>query len=97
MSNYSLSANLPSLEYCGISESHPYTHTCFIIGNETMRVSPIEADTGETHTEPDDNDIFFPFWPKKMASSQAKYTTATKNQKSATSIGSSKTNMDNGV
>ena len=41
-----------------------------------MRVSSIEADTGETHTETNDNGIIFPLGPKKIASSLAKYTTA---------------------
>ena len=41
---------LPSLENFGISEFQPYTHICLNIGNETMRVSPTEADIGETHT-----------------------------------------------
>jgi len=66
--------NLPSLENFGIPEPQPYTHTCLNIGNETMRVSPMEADTGATHTETDD--IIFPFGPNKIVSSQAKYTTA---------------------
>ena len=68
--------NLPSLENFGISEPQPYTHTCLNIGNEIMRVSPTEADTGETHKETHDNDIIFPLGPKKIASSQTNYTTA---------------------
>ena len=62
--------NLPSLENFGISETQPYTHTCLNIGNETMRVSPIEADTCVTSTETED--IIFPLGAKKIASSQAK-------------------------
>ena len=71
--------NLPSLENFGISKSQPYTHTSLNIGNETMRVSPTEADTGETHTVTNDNDIIFPLGPKKIANSQAKYKTAIEN------------------
>ena len=40
-----------------------------------MRVSPIEADAGETHTETYDNDIIFPLGPKNKASNQVKYAT----------------------
>jgi len=69
-------SNLPSLENFSISEFQPYTHTCLYIGNETMRVSPTEADTCETHTDTHDNDIIFPLGPKKIASSQSKYTAA---------------------
>jgi len=71
--------NLPSLENFGISKSQPYTHTSLNIGNETMRVSPTEADTGETHTVTNDNDIIFPLGLKKIANSQAKYKTAIEN------------------